>query len=275
MLSYQLSIVRKMSTRKSATKKQMYELSSELVGRVDERVTHEMRKGVPDEYTKLLQTAREDTDKMVDERLERGAKIYVRKLYNILIDHEYTPLNARVIVLRDCRSIWTKDYVLQFLPEETKDPSKQKGGRERQRKNKQRLEQESKEKDKLVNQILPKGTEGEKKLAKDRIPTPILRGLAAADQATRDRVAKAGGDAKYEQHPEDYSEMGKNGMESRWKHSAQVTIEQEEHQQIVTAYKASVSSRSDGTGAYILFIKNGEYEKVEPVIGNTPQSVNK
>ena len=253
----------------------MYELSPELVGKIDERVTHEMRKGLPDEYTRILQIAREDTQTMVDKELLRAAKIYVKKLYNILIGDGYTPWNARIIIVRDCRGLWGKDHILHQLPEETKDQSKAKGGKERQRRERARLEQESKEREKIVNEILPNGTDLEKETAKKKIPISTLRGLAAADKETRQQVAKSGGDAKYEQHPEDYSEMGKNGMESRWKYSGQIPIEQEEHQQIVTAYKASVSSRNDGTGAYVLFIKNGEYERVKPVIGNTPQSINK
>lgn len=266
-----------MSTRTASKKKyqQIFELSPNIVGKADERVTREMRKGVPDEYNALLNKARTDTDVMVKERLEKAARLYVPKLYTILIEADYPPKQARVVIKEDCRGLWSEEYVLKFLPDEVRDKSKQIGGRARQKKLREKLEIESKEKDEIIEQISPQVKGAEKKLLK-KLPTQTLKGLAAADEETRQRVAASGGNAKYDQHPEDYSEMGKTGMENRWGgKTLQLVVEQEEHQLFVNAYKESVQSRDDGTGAYTVDIKNGDIEKVEPIIGNTQQSINK
>ena len=259
-------------------RKQTYELSTKT----------EMRKGTPDEYRALLQTAIDDTSTMVraavqdsqdpkvQKAFEKSAKIYVPKLYDILIKYDYTPKNARVVILDDCRKVklWSKVYIVKFLPEETRDQSKRIGGKAAAKKREEGRQQELEQIREVVKPLLPKATEAELKLVK-RIGVDKLKvGLANAEEETRQRVARSGGEAKYDQHPEDFSEMGKKGMDSRW-HTAKVQIEDEEHRQIQAAYQESIMRRANGTGGYILFIRNGEFEKVEPNAGNAAKSINR
>lgn len=63
------------------------------------------------------------------------AKIYIPKLWNILIDiaqknHEdFDPIKARRKIEDDCRDIWVLSTIRDALGDRGKDPSKQKGGR--------------------------------------------------------------------------------------------------------------------------------------------------
>ena len=265
-----------MSERKA--NKQIYELSSKFAGtETVERVPRQLRKGVPDEYSKLLQEARAETNELVEQQLKKAAKRYVPKLYGILKDAGYEPFNARMIIVADCKSIWAKAYVETYLPTETKDQRKAVGAKKMVDKRRTKIETEKKNIKNALKPIIPDATDKEVDAVRKH---PRLVGLAAASPETRARVAKAGGDAKYEQHPEEFSEMGHESADKWTKlkeqyQTLQVEIEDEEHKQIVNAYQESLAMRANGTGGYVLFIKNGDYEKVEATNGTPAKTVNK
>lgn len=266
-----------MSERKVA-KNQIYELSPGLIGKIEERVPRQLRKGVPDEYSKLLQRARVETSELVEQQLKKAAKRFVPQLYNILKDAGYTPFNARIIIVADCKSIWTKTYVETYLPAETKNQAKAIGAKvmvENRRKNKQNRLEEIKDK------IGPEAQNLDQKDLDVLDKHPKLVGLAAADQETRDRVAKAGGDGKRDKYGNEvFSEMG-NESADKWTklkeqyQTVKVAIEGEEHTQLVNAYQKSLIMRANGSGGYIIFVKNGEFERVEPSNGTPEKTENK
>jgi hypothetical protein len=78
------------------------------------------------EYDKLLEEARAKA-----EAFRSTAKEYVRKMYLALRNENpnHTPEDARVRIERDCVGIWSKRTILDALPDEAKDPEKQKAGR--------------------------------------------------------------------------------------------------------------------------------------------------
>jgi hypothetical protein len=65
------------------------------------------------------------------------AKVFIPKMYNALRkeDPNITPQDARDRIEKDCRGIvWEKRTILDALPDEAKDPEKQKAGRLGQKK---------------------------------------------------------------------------------------------------------------------------------------------
>lgn len=252
-----------MSERK-ATRKQMYELSPDVIGKTTERVTRQMRKSVPEEYNELLKTAIEDTHVMVRERWEKAARLYVRRLYDILRNNDYSPFNARVVVETDCNRLWSKEYVNKYIPSEAHDQKKINGGKATQAKRKIKVEQELKEIKDEVKDVLPDATDEDAKILKKH---PKLKvGMAAASKEIRTRVATSGGDGKFQKYgPDAYSEMGQTGARNRYT-TLQLVINNEEHLQLETAYRTSLAKRRDGEGSYTIWIESGEFSKVVPIL---------
>ena len=69
--------------------------------------------------------------KKVDALRQTTAKEYVPKMYHALRNEtlNLTPEDARGRIENDCRGIWKKRTILEFLPDEAKDPEKQESGR--------------------------------------------------------------------------------------------------------------------------------------------------
>jgi hypothetical protein len=76
-------------------------------------------------------------DLLVEVRTKVGAfvkstaKEYIPKMYYELRNENpnFTPKDARDRIEKDCCDIWTKRTILDALPDEAKDPNKQKAGR--------------------------------------------------------------------------------------------------------------------------------------------------
>lgn len=64
------------------------------------------------------------------------AREYVPRMFRALRDENLTPEDARDRIEKDCRDMWEKRTILEFLPEEAKDPKKQESGRLGQKKRK-------------------------------------------------------------------------------------------------------------------------------------------
>jgi hypothetical protein len=64
------------------------------------------------------------------------AKEYIPRMYDALRseDHDMSPEDARDRIQKDCINIWSRRTILDSLPDEAKDPEKQKAGRLRQKK---------------------------------------------------------------------------------------------------------------------------------------------
>ncbi len=86
------------------------------------------------EYERLLEEAKTKVYGL----LSSTAKDYVPRMYKAIRDElpHLSPIEARARIEKDCRYIWKKRTILKFLPEEAKDPKKQKSGRLGQKKHK-------------------------------------------------------------------------------------------------------------------------------------------
>lgn len=245
------------------SRKLLYELSSNVEGK-SKRPTVTMVKGLPDEYKILLERAKLGTNNAVSNTWRECAKLYVPQLYKCLRNNGYPPNNAAVIVKDDAKSIWTLDHVLEFLPDEGKDAKRQKAGRKSAEKRKEIRSIESKKFKESVKDVLPTIEEIDEEIASkfEKIGENNIRkavGLANASEEIRQRVAASGGDATHEKYgSEHYREMGKTGMEHRWK-TISVLITPDDHAQIVRAYK-----RSDN-GEYNIYIRDGKFDYAEPI----------
>lgn len=233
------------------------------------QVTKVMRKGKPHEYTELLTKAKTDTGVMMDRAYEivtdeiqgKAARIYIPKLYAILIKHDYPPKNARQIITTDCEKMWSLSHVSRWMPggkDETKAKGGKASGKSRKAASKQKL-------DKFVEEH------------KKQLP-----GLANATPEVVQVVSKLGGDKLLDLYgPEHFKEMGERSADKWTKlkeeaRTLQLHIETEEHRELVRAFEESLAARANGTGGYTLFIVNGEYNKVEAdVNGMSEKSVNK
>ena len=83
------------------------------------------------EYDELLEQARQRAD-----AFRSIAKEFIPKMYKALRDEDpnTSPRDARDRIEKDCIGIWSKRTILDALPNEAKDPEKQKSGRLSQRK---------------------------------------------------------------------------------------------------------------------------------------------
>lgn len=83
-------------------------------------------------YDQLLEEVR----RKLEAFRQTTAKEYVPKMYRALRDEtaDLTPKDARHRIEKDCSVIWEKRTILEFLPDEAKDPEKQKSGRLGQKK---------------------------------------------------------------------------------------------------------------------------------------------
>jgi hypothetical protein len=72
-------------------------------------------------------------DDVLYEARQRGEMIankYISELYNILRDEEQLPPeDCRERIEHDCLDVWSKATIRKFLPDEAKDPKKQKAGK--------------------------------------------------------------------------------------------------------------------------------------------------
>ena len=82
-------------------------------------------------YDELLEQARQRAD-----AFRSTAKEFIPKMYKALSDENpnTSPEDARDRIEKDCIGIWSKRTILDALPNEAKDPEKQKSGRLSQRK---------------------------------------------------------------------------------------------------------------------------------------------
>ena len=82
-------------------------------------------------YDELLEQARQRAD-----AFRSTAKEFIPKMYKALRDENpnTSPGDARDRIEKDCIGIWSKRTILDALPNEAKDPEKQKSGRLSQRK---------------------------------------------------------------------------------------------------------------------------------------------
>ena len=82
-------------------------------------------------YDELLEQARQRAD-----AFRSTAKEFIPKMYKALRDEDpnTSPEDARDRIEKDCIGIWSKRTILDALPNEAKDPEKQKSGRLSQRK---------------------------------------------------------------------------------------------------------------------------------------------
>ena len=82
-------------------------------------------------YDELLEQARQRAD-----AFRSTAKEFIPKMYKALRDEDpnISPGDARDRIEKDCIGIWSKRTILDALPNEAKDPEKQKSGRLSQRK---------------------------------------------------------------------------------------------------------------------------------------------
>ena len=261
--------------------KLMYELPTEIVGKVDGRVTRKLKVGLPDDYNRLLDKATTDTNLMVVQQIQEAARLYVPKLYDILIKNDYDPQSAGNQVKEDCRKMWGLHEVLKHIPDLGKNESKQKGakiaGKNRTAKAAMDLEEFVKEIEPIVPVIrdLP---ESEQKTLK--------KGLAKANKKTRVDVATKGGNATNDKYGlEHYKEMGKKSAESRqYAHQMdaatafEYVIYYEEHKRFVDAFEESLMSvGSKEHAAYTIAFKGKDLVKVEPHINgqDAQKTVNK
>jgi hypothetical protein len=83
-------------------------------------------------YDELLEEARQRAD-----AFRSTAKEFIPKMYKALRDEDpntSSPGDARDRIEKDCIGIWSKRTILDALPNEAKDPEKQKSGRLSQKK---------------------------------------------------------------------------------------------------------------------------------------------
>jgi hypothetical protein len=75
------------------------------------------------EYDKLLEQAKERAD-----AFRSTAKEFIPKMYKALRDEDpnASPGDIRDRIKKDCVKIWSKRTILEALPDEAKDPKKQK-----------------------------------------------------------------------------------------------------------------------------------------------------
>ena len=85
------------------------------------------------EYDDLLEEARSKAAAYMS-----TAKIYIPKMYTALINESknVSPEDARDRIEKDCIGIWSKRTILDALPDEAKNPERQKSGRLGQKKRK-------------------------------------------------------------------------------------------------------------------------------------------
>lgn len=262
----------------------------------DQRSIKELRKGVPDEYKELLAKGKADYGVMVEKTKEaavviidkakeqvselknsakdKAAKIYVPKLYKILIAHEYPPKNARAIITDDCTKIWTERHVLRWMPKETKHPGRSSAGSKsgkvrgerRDEKNKQTLEQ--------LEEIFPDIKKEDPKTQEHAIKMATGMNSPKVTDAVRTAVAKSGGEGKRDKYGNEvFSDMGDRSAEIR--HGVfKLAINREEHKELCKAYEQSVDAGAGGS--YTIYWKDGGYDRVVPDLnGDAEKTVNR
>lgn len=81
------------------------------------------------EYDELLKEAR----KKVEDFHRSTAIAYIPRMYYALRKEKISPEDAREKIEKDCVGIWSDRTILNVLPDEAKDPKRQKAGRLRQK----------------------------------------------------------------------------------------------------------------------------------------------
>ena len=252
----------------------------------EQREIRQLRKGVPDEYKELLVKGKADTgikiekakEEAIDGAKEEVAKIYVPKLYKILIKHNYTPKSARVIITNDCVKSWTQRHVMLYMPEETKDLKKVLAGKTGRVNQKEKREKEDSLILEQLEQIFPDIKKEDKDTQNHAIKMANGMGSPKVTSASKTRVATLGGEAKRDKYGNEvFSDMGLKGMDVRWhkQQTFELAIEDEEHAEIIKAYRQSQDKRQNNTGGYTIFVKDGGFDHVEPSNGMPEKSVNK
>src|SRR5919108_3435788 len=85
-------------------------------------------------YDNLLQQAKDKVEGLRT-AIRSTARELIPKLYQALKEENprITPEDARDRIERDCKCIWSNRTILEALPDEAKNPEKQKAGRIRQK----------------------------------------------------------------------------------------------------------------------------------------------
>lgn len=223
---------------------------------------------IPQEYIDLLENAQLDRDEEIKQEMKAAGikatnkicKIYVPKLYNALTKSEepLTPDQARKQIIFDTvtyRHWWELGTVIQWLDKAAKDQVKSDSGKLGA---KRKHEKEREARDKKINETI-------EKLSEDLVKKDV--GLANADPATVQRVAKAGYDAVTKVDPNFHSNGGKASAAKRYG-NAVLEVDDEIHVQLVQAYNRSLVKQPDGryVGGYKIHIKHGKFEYAEPKI---------
>jgi len=268
---------------RAATKiKPTYELSTEVVGKQqDQRATRELRKGLPDEYKELLAKATTETNAMVEQALAKtssplykAARLFVPKLYDVLTKHDYPAKNARVIITEDCRNLWTERHVLRWIPKSAKNIERSKAGDESGRSRGRKRDEKNKQAIEVLKPIFPKIEEEDEKTQAAAIKMTTGMGSPKVTDAIKKFVATSGGEGKRDKYGNEvFSDMGKKSAEVR-QGTYKLAINREEHKEMVTAYEESMEAGAGGK--YFIFIKDHEYERVEPDLnGDAEKTVNR
>lgn len=219
---------------------------------------------VPKAFFTLLEEIKIERQNAIEAAQKRAndqtAIEYVQKLYWTLKDSGISIQNARRLVIYYTVTVnrwWALQTVRDEIPNEAKHQKNSESGKksaEIKKARKLKIQREKEEQD--IKEIT-------KELKKKR-------GFENMSEEELQATARAGYDKRKETQPDMESENGKLSAAQRWG-TILVTVDDETHDQFVQAYNQSVKKRANGTGEYIIHLKNGKLDYVEPNIKAAPR----